>query len=385
MTTVEFAIFNKFSLFWSYLLMDLVGRRRQSTLEFFKSIELFGLSLDHQIKGPENRSGSVVKQKRKKGWAIIKNILPGTLGNVLLREPILITASQNGSPLSLTSCISYAPFEVEKRLFFFDEAAPGTTTFHPGIDDIGKSRKSESYKHLLMQKSSSESSHSDAGSELSSYSSISSSDSELSRRMPEKYDPLFLDDPDLTTGRHRTIVSLSGFMSSIIHYAGEEEIKKELNERFRQMHPYIHPSISLSKIRNLKNSLLKAALSCDVELVTVACSFALLEKLMLAGHVIKANRRVCGACCLLLSAKLCDYREQDFHDLIQALSETLEIPVADIMRAEFSVLVTLSFSIYIPHSEYLPHFERIFSELEYCNFQEYLGEKMYNLWTKDSE
>jgi hypothetical protein len=349
-------------------------------------VETFGLAIPQPARGgPEVKSASAVKKKRKTGWAIAKTIDPGALGNALLREPILFTAFERGSPLALSSCIFYAPYEIEKRLFYSDEAEPNAPIFHPGIDGMGKPKKSESYKHLLVQRSLSESSNSDVESDLSSFSSISSSDSELSRRVPERYDPLFLDDPDLTTGRHRTIVSLSGFMSSIIHYAGEEDIKKELNERFRQMHPYIHPSISLSKIRNLKSSLLKAALSCDLELATVANSYALLEKLILAGHVIKANRRVCGACCLLLSAKLCDYREQDFCDLIKALSSFLELPSADVLRAEFSVFVSLSFSIYVPHFEYLPHFERIFSDLEYCNFQEYLGEKMYNLWTKDSE
>jgi hypothetical protein len=307
-----------------------------------------------------------------------------SLGCVIIGEPLLITAFPRGSPMVLSSCLSYVPHELEKCSNPYVDI--NIDTFHPGLDDLAKTKKSESYKHLLSHRSSSASTLSDDLSELSSFSSVSTSLSlEDGKGIPEHYDPLFLDDPELTTGRHKTVVNLSGFISSIVHYADEDEIKKELNERFGQMHPYIHPSLSLSKIRNLKRNLLRSALACKLELVTVAVAYALLEKLILARHVDKANRKVCGANCLLLSAKICDLHESELSKLLNILSSLLHIPKSDILRSEFSVFLSLAFSIHLSPLEYLPHFERIFSDLEYCNFQEYLGEKMYNLWTKDSE
>lgn len=364
--------------------MDVVARRRQSTLDFFKSIESYGAHSCEPSAQSTYPTDHVARSKHRKSWAVSRNIGKDSLGKVIIREPLLITASPRGSPMVLSSCISYVSYEMDKHIHGSEDSL--IDIFHPGLDDLGKTKKSESYKHLLAQRSTSASSVSDDLSELSSFSSIStSSSSDQSRRIPDHYDPLFLDDPELTTGRHKTIVNLSGYISSIIHYAGEDEIKRELNERFAEMHPYIHPSMSLSKIRNLKRTLLKSAISCGLELVSVAIAYALLEKLILAGHVVKANRRVCGAGCLLLSAKVCDLKESDISRLLDYMSSAFHVSSTDILRAEFPVFVSLSFSIHIPPFEYLPHFERIFSDLDYCNFQEYLGERMYSVWTKDSD
>lgn len=364
--------------------MDAKYRRRQSTIDFFKSIETFGTYSPRALAENKHTTGISSRAKSRKCWAISRNIGKDVLGRVMIREPLLITAFPRGSPIAISSSIAFNPLEMNDTHHGSLESL--SEVFRPGLDDLAKTKKSESYKHLLAQRSTSASSMSENESELSSYSSVStSSSSSNSRHIPEHYDPLFLDDPELTTGRHKTIVNLTGYISSVIHYAGDEEIKRELNDLFTEMHPYIHPSMSLSKIRNLKRTLLKAAMSCGCELVSVAISYSLLEKLILAGHIVKANRRVCGASCLLLSAKICDIKESDISRLLDYLSVAFQVSPTDILKAEFPVFVSLCFSVYIPPFEYLPHFERIFSDLDFCNFQEYLGERMYNVWTKDSE
>jgi hypothetical protein len=70
-----------------------------------------------------------------------------------------------------------------------------------------------------------------------------------------------LDDPDLKTGRHRTVITLPSYISSIIQYARPSQLKQELNEQFRQRHPDIEAGLTLSKIRNLKTSMVETALS----------------------------------------------------------------------------------------------------------------------------
>ena len=54
-------------------------------------------------------------------------------------------------------------------------------------------------------------------------------------------------DSDKFTGRNRVKIDLMGLMISIIGYARETEMKKEINELFSQQFPYI--KITLSKLR----------------------------------------------------------------------------------------------------------------------------------------
>lgn len=51
--------------------------------------------------------------------------------------------------------------------------------------------------------------------------------------MPQVYDPLFVDDPGLTTGKHRTVMNLPSFKASIIPYVKASDLKSELNKQFR--------------------------------------------------------------------------------------------------------------------------------------------------------
>lgn len=77
-----------------------------------------------------------------------------------------------------------------------------------------------------------------------------------------------------------------------MHYTREQELKRELNDQFRAMHPNLQPTITLSHIRSLKQRLLRIALRNDIELSTLAMTFALFEKLVLEGQVAKFNRKL---------------------------------------------------------------------------------------------
>lgn len=369
--------------------MDLETRRRDLVLSFFRDIETYGTA---PVQRPSSPSGPLTpksKLKRKRcGWPLSTIVSGRALEKGSIREPFVLLSSKGGTAMAVTSILAYRPYELERRVLnLVDEGRVTLPSFLPGIDDLNRySRGAESYKHLLLSKSSSHSSTaSDPSSDMSSFSSISSVSTDSAQPgVPEHYDPLFLDDPELTSGRHRTVVTMPSFISSINHYAAEEEIKKELNDRFRQLHPYLEPSITLSMIRNLKTSLLKLSLMLDIEMYTVAVSYALFEKLLLGGHVVKANRRLVGACCLLLSIKSCDYKETAIDEIVGALCNALQISKPDLFRTEFSVFAALSFNVHLPSFEYLSHFERIFAALPYSNFQEYLGERMYALWTHDA-
>ena len=243
-----------------------------------------------------------------------------------------------------------------------------------------------SFGHLLRPELNSSSSLRSSSSTLNSSSSSSdfSSDEDFDFVSgPSHYDPIFLDDPNLKTGKPRTVLALPSFLGSISHYISGVELKKELNDQFRQKHPDLHPSITLSKIRSLKQNLLDTALTLNIELSTVAKSYAYFEKLLLCGKIIKLNRKIVGACSLLLALKVNDSRNIVVGDVLDELCRRLNLPdPQQIVNNEFAVFAALKFSLHLPQREYLPHFERIFSHLEFDTFQEYLGEKMYQSWSR---
>jgi hypothetical protein len=220
-------------------------------------------------------------------------------------------------------------------------------------------RKVQSYRHLLP--------------DLDEHSE---SDSEGE----EQYDPNFLDDPELRTGKHRTVIALTSFLGSINHFTKAEFLKRELNEKFRKSHPDVHPSLTLSQIRNLKMRLLNISSEEGLELATVARAFTYLEKLILARAVHKANRKVVGGCCLILAAKATDSKATDYARLLDRMAAVLPVDRRELVELEFGVLAALHFKLQISEREYGAHLMRILYQLDYSNLQEYLGERMHDNW-----
>jgi hypothetical protein len=117
------------------------------------------------------------------------------------------------------------------------------------------------------------------------------------------YNPFFLDDPNIKSGKHRVELNLPGYMSSIISFVKHSDLKEELNEKFRSRHEWIHPSMTLSKIRKIKRLLLSIGQTLDLELSTVALSYIYFERLCLRNIVTKQNRRIIAGVSLLLAYK----------------------------------------------------------------------------------
>ncbi len=70
-------------------------------------------------------------------------------------------------------------------------------------------------------------------------------------------------------------------MGSVIPYFRPSDLKRELNEKFRQKHPDIDPTLTLSQIRKVKENLIDAAFDVNLELSSVAKAYAYFEKLIL--------------------------------------------------------------------------------------------------------
>lgn len=122
------------------------------------------------------------------------------------------------------------------------------------------------------------------------------------------HDPNAIDNPKLLHAEYRYMLQRSAntgpLISSVILYVNELELKESLNESFRERHPNLPPSLTLSKIRNLKKSCLLGCLSLSLEVSTCALAVIYFERLVMQALVTKVNRHLSMAVSLLLAYKV---------------------------------------------------------------------------------
>ncbi|KAL9181285.1 hypothetical protein ACHAXT_010090 [Thalassiosira profunda] len=299
--------------------------------------------------------------------------------------------------------------------------------------------------------------------------SFSSSDDSTSGA----YYPGYLDDPQMVQGRNRNVMmgdKVTGpIISSTIQFVQPSVLKADLNkqfrERFDQYEPpksqrkYIGarvidgvytlidptetmqedddvveggrvrsgsitaeheretirmpPSLTLSKIRSLKQQALVACVRARIEISTLALACVYFERLCLDCRVDKSNRRLSFAACLLLAAKINESNSMIAYDrTVETKSDGSELPLMtswikpnkksgkifeslivffthdwnlslkQLYAAEWIVFSSLGFSLRAKPSEVAFHFKRLLRVLEW-NPRSYLGSEMYRQW-KDS-
>ena len=178
----------------------------------------------------------------------------------------------------------------------------------------------------------------------------------------DEYIPGYLDHPDMVQGKHRHIITgdkiIGPIISSTIQFVQPADLKADLNKQFRERFDgyepaktrrrfigaqivdgvytlidsseesresqddddedprrklsvtssseiiRMPPSLTLSKIRNIKQQALVACVNANVEVSTVALACVYFERLCLDCRVDKSNRRISFAACLLLAYKL---------------------------------------------------------------------------------
>ncbi|KAL7753386.1 hypothetical protein RI367_001161 [Sorochytrium milnesiophthora] len=270
----------------------------------------------------------------------------------LLANSRVVLATANGSPVTVMSCIRYNDEKLRQKR----QRMKTSPSYLERISNFSdkKRRGAESLAHLLSPSGCLE-----------------------NPPTPTAYNPNYLDDPELKTGKHRTVIALPCLMGSILQYTKPADLRKELNDQFRDAHPEISLTMSLSKIRNLKRRLLDIGLREDLEISSVAKSYVFLEKLILKGLVNKNNRKLMAAICLFLACKVNQPKGYKCGPLMEAMENHLEVSSKDVREHEFAVFASLEFVLYVPPHEFLPHFERIFATLDYNNVQEYLGDNPF--------
>ncbi|XP_075032845.1 CDK5 and ABL1 enzyme substrate 2 isoform X2 [Mixophyes fleayi] len=173
-----------------------------------------------------------------------------------------------------------------------------------------------------------------------------------------EYNPNILDDPQWPCGKHKRVLIFASYMTTVIEYVKPSDLKKDMNEMFKEKFPYV--KLTLSKIRSLKREMRNVAQECNMEPVTVAMSYVYFEKLILQGKVIKQNRKQCAGVCVLLAAKISsDFKKPELKHLLDKLEERFRVNRRDLVAFELTVLVAMELALYLPEAQVLPHFRRL--------------------------
>ena len=246
------------------------------------------------------------------------------------------------------------------------------------------------------------------------------------------YDPNWLDDGTIKQGKSRLITSGPSHRHSFLPYVKRRDLKDEINAQFRELHPWLPTSMSLSKIRTLKRESLEQWKKHDLELSTLALGIVYFERLVIKTLVMKTNRKLKFAACLLLAYKFNEGESNDEDDtdmdinmsgssignvkgnstnpastgpntypnhhnnhhtntngtvslssdgpclvmqhVFDSIEHALGISRKELFRIELQVFAELDFHLSIPSEKLMPHFLRLLDTIDVTP-KEYLGGK----------
>ncbi|XP_026776458.3 CDK5 and ABL1 enzyme substrate 2 isoform X2 [Pangasianodon hypophthalmus] len=176
------------------------------------------------------------------------------------------------------------------------------------------------------------------------------------------YDPNLLSDPQWPCGKHKRVLIFGSYVTTIIEYVKPSDLKKDMNETFKEKFPHI--KLTLSKIRSLKRDMRAVSEECGLQPVTIAMAYVYFEKLVLQGRLNKPNRKLVAAVCVLLAAKISsDLKKLEVKQLIDKLEERFRISRRELIPLEFPVLVALEMALYLPDSKVMPHYRRLVQQV----------------------
>ena len=244
-----------------------------------------------------------------------------------------------------------------------------------------------------------------------SYSNILKTTAEISYKSGEyawydrgySYDPDLIDDPEMIHGAAKYVsrgdIKTGPIIASVILFTNPAELKQSLNEQFREKHQELPPSLTLSKIRKLKKTLLLICMKLDMEISTVALACVYFERLCIKGWVNKPNRRLCMAASFLLAYKYNEasisgqdefdnnndeeneeniegqQRNTKLDSFIEFVDHEWNISKSQLIDAEFGCFVELDFALHVPSNHVIVMCTRLL-KLIHMKLRDHLGDEM---------
>jgi len=210
-----------------------------------------------------------------------------------------------------------------------------------------------------------------------------------------------LDDPRLKKGSKHAVMLMPAYHVSLIPFVKPKNLRQELNEQHRALHPNLHETMTLSKLRNLKHQLVEMCNKCKfLDVSTVAVAWVYFEQLVIRGRVDKSNRKQIAGTCLVLAYKF--YNENDdvedrrtsdpaqkedqipketrelkellFH--VRKLDKKDQLDPADVLVKEFSVFAWLEFWVKLESPEVQLRLQEMLALLG-REFTEYYGDEAW--------
>lgn len=190
----------------------------------------------------------------------------------------------------------------------------------------------------------------------------------------DNYDPNFLDDSNLKSGKARVVMHLPGFMETVISFVNTKDLKRELNEKFRMNHAWINPTLTLSKIRRLRLKLADIVVEQQMEISTGALACVYLERLIYKGVVDRDNRKLIMSVCFVLAFKFNveggsrsegsegPTRLPGLCELFTSLESHLGVRKKEILHNEFLVFANLDLGLSVTPVQIAHHLKHLKAE-----------------------
>ncbi|KAJ3368967.1 hypothetical protein GGF31_005927 [Allomyces arbusculus] len=151
------------------------------------------------------------------------------------------------------------------------------------------------------------------------------------------------------------------------------DVKHEVNRVFHVAHPSVDASVAWTHVRSVHRRLREVGMGMGVEVATLVLAMVAFDRLVLHGIVLKANRRLVAAICLLLAVKVNERKEFAYGPLVDALAKTFDLHRSAIYTHEFTVFAALQFHLHAPMDVFWPYFDKVFAATEYASVAEYIG------------
>ncbi|PRP79796.1 cyclin domain-containing protein [Planoprotostelium fungivorum] len=315
-----------------------VERSDIDATQFLKSISL-GRSIDDLSKEGEDGDKSK-NSKNSKQRAVKKRTSAATLRAYCQYESsearILFLPGNKEYPFAVSSIIRYESNKKEDT----------DNLREASIGDKFQHLTESSLEHLLSPHWIS---HKDEGMDGDEHHELKRS----------QYDPDFIDDPDLTTGKHKTVLNLPFYRGSIIPFVRPDDLKSDLNDQFRRKHPWINAGVKLYKIRKVKKKLYDVIVDTKLDFSFLALAYVLLDRLIMRNVIFRENLKPYAVVCLLLSIKFNDPIDYERKPFSEAVEKYTKLEWTHVLHLEFEVFAKLSFGLFVEPSDVIPHLQRI--------------------------